>query len=100
MLMAMLMATDLDVAVPTIFLTLSSADLYWPELMHMIDSSLTDEQIRDMPKSNREELLASNPILAAHTKQCSGLIQGHREPLGKVVDYWVRLETQLRGSLH
>lgn len=105
-LMSLLKAPDLPVPTPTFFFTLSSADLYWPELLRMIDPILDEHAIKTMTSETRRMLLAQNPVLAAqhfHDRYRAVLkyiIKGDAAPFGKVVDHWVRLETQLRGSLH
>jgi hypothetical protein len=93
-LMSMLKAgSDLPVPVPTFFLTLSSADLYWPELLRMIDPSLTDAQLKVIPVAKRKAMLAANPMLASqhfndrYQALLKHIINGPAHPLGHITDH-------------
>lgn len=92
---------------PTWFLTLSSADLFWPELWMAIDSSLDYESAAKLSLNQRRNLLNSNATMACRMFKeridCILkyiLIKGKHRPFGKVVDWWFRVEFQSRGSLH
>lgn len=92
---------------PTWFMTLSSADLHWPELWQSIDSGLSADEASRLPYKTRCELLNNNPALAArlfkerlHAILEEIIIGGLYHPLGGIVDYWFRIEFQNRGSLH
>jgi DNA replication protein DnaC len=104
-LLCMLQAKDLTT--PTWFLTLSSADLYWPELWIAIKPTLNYESAALLTLSERKKLLDLNPTMACRMFKeridCVLkfiLIQGKHKPLGKVLDWWFRVEFQSRGSLH
>jgi hypothetical protein len=87
---------------PTIFLTLSAADTYWPELFDKLG-------IRDHQKltyQDRNRILSQNPKLATQMfkKRFESLLDilldSKLSPIGKVEDYWFRIEFQHRGSPH
>ncbi|CAF4112817.1 unnamed protein product [Rotaria sordida] len=75
---------------PTFFITLSCADLRWKEFIDtfvrhsgcVIKESYTFEE--------KTKLLRANPVLATRGAWC----------LGKVVDWFARIEMQLQGSPH
>ncbi len=92
---------------PTWFLTLSSADLYWPELFIAIDNSLTYESAAQLSMAERRKLLNSNSTMACRMFreriECllkRIILKGKFKPLGRVIDWWFRVEFQSRGSLH
>jgi hypothetical protein len=96
-----------DMTTPTWFLTLSSADLYWPELWMAIKPSLSYEDAACLSMNDRKKFLNTNPTMACRMFreriECILkfiLIKGKHQPLGKVVDWWFRVEFQSRGSLH
>jgi hypothetical protein len=96
-----------DMTTPTWFLTLSSADLYWPELWMAIEPSLSYKDAALLPMSERKKFLNFNPTMACRMFreriECILkyiLIKGKYKPLGEVVDWWFRVEFQSRGSLH
>ena len=108
-LFAMLGSSTLPVNIPSFFHTLSSGDLCWPHLYHMIDSSLVDTNMkwtREVSPQERAALLAQNPVLAVkHFYErfhlyVKHIVKGKSKPFGNVVDIWYRFEFQARGSVH
>jgi len=109
-LMAMITSPYLPVPVPTFFITLSSADLHWREIFRMVYSNESeidlDERIKKLTKQEREKIIADNPMVAAmHFADRfeafkKHILNGLSKPLGTVVDYFFRVESQMRGSLH
>jgi hypothetical protein len=89
---------------PTFFITLSPADMYWPELFISLGvadpSTLTNEE--------RRKLLNANPVPAAqhfHLRMkaiLETIILNNKSKLftHKVANYWYRIEFQARGSPH
>jgi len=63
-LLGMIKATT-TMPAPTLFFTLSSSDLYWPELYRMIRPDLKMEQISQLDLNQCRILLTDNPVLAA-----------------------------------
>jgi hypothetical protein len=92
----------------TWFLTLSAADLRWPETMRVIAAqhnvSLTDEEIKNMTWEERCSWIRKNPVTAA--RQFEYRVQQFIKHiilngvLGNISDYFYRVEFQQRGSPH
>ena len=59
-----------QLGIPTWFMTLSCADLRWPELFQIIartqGKNLTDEQVEAMSYNERCSMLNLNPVVAKH----------------------------------
>jgi hypothetical protein len=98
-----LMAMLRTLGPPTLFMTLSADDLHWPEL------GMTLENLSYRDAANKHSFMSSmrtDPLLAAthFERRFSALmtciINGQRKPLGNVVDHFVRVEFQNRGSPH
>jgi hypothetical protein len=92
---------------PTWFMTLSSADLCWPELWMALRPDLTEVTAAQLTFSQRATLLNSNPVMACRMFRCrieillqEIILNGDYHPVGSVLDWWVRVEFQNRGSLH
>ena len=107
-LMARLASTEMTS--PTWFITLSSADLYWPELWVAIAASkgvkMSFETAAQTSFADRCKLLDENPALACRLFksriECmlQYIFRGEAHPIGYLVDWWFRIEFQNRGSLH
>lgn len=103
-LLAMIQSADLRS--PTLFVTLSPADLFWPELFQAIDPSLSVNDISKLSQTDRQKMLSANPVKAAIFFQTrfrgffKHILNGSQKPLGKITDFWWRVEFQGRGSPH
>ena len=98
--------------IPTYFLILSSVDLRWEELSHIIkrlyNLGLSDEGLTDLSYQERCNLLHKNPVLAAkHFKEKVEVIFKDiivNGPLCKKKKkkkyYAIRIEFQEMGSTH
>lgn len=94
----------------TWFLTLSCADLQWPETIQAIalqhGHKYSEEDIENMSYEEKCKWLRQNPVMAArqfdHRLQSffRDVIQSTAAPLGKVTHFYQRTEFQLRGSPH
>ena len=93
---------------PTLFMTLSPADLEWNELVYMINKlyklDMSEENIGNLSNHDRCRSLNSNPVLVARHFQYRVevffkeiVVDG---PLGKTKCYAIRGEFQVRGSPH
>ena len=89
---------------PTIFFTLSAADIQWSELYRLIDPdfatiSNTNEQIESR---KRAKLLMDNPLIVASffKHRFNSFIKNILFKKFKVIDYWFRIEFQHRRSPH
>ena len=98
-----------QLGLPTWFMTLSCADLRWPDIIEIIQKikgkEMTEEEIRNLSYKERTEILQSNPvILARHFQyrvECfikTILAKGTLG--GKLKHYSLRIEFQARGSPH
>ena len=96
--------------IPTWFLTLSAADMKWPEVVQAIASQhgtiYSEEQVKELPWGMKSMWLRSNPVTAARMFQCrldafiTTFIKSNSHPIGIVTDYVIHIEFQARGSPH
>ena len=94
----------------TWFLTLSANDMNWDDLMCVLckvnGMPHSDNDIRQLTKKEKTLLMIHNPVLTARhfSRRIHYLIHSfilsEAQPLGKIVDYFWRIEFQLRGSPH
>lgn len=96
----------LPILVPTWFATFSPADTYWPELFKVILPHLSVEQIKLLTPGVRSQILADHPQFAAQVfwfrwqSFWKHILNGKSKPLGHIIDFFVRVEFQMRGSPH
>jgi len=105
-----LLAMVRQLGIPTWFLTLSAADMQWPEVIQTIacqyGKRLTADDIKNMPWQEKCEWLRFNPVTAAHQFKhrldlfFKEFIGGRANPIGQLRDYMIRIEFQARGSPH
>ena len=94
----------------TWFLTLSAADMQWPEVIlsiaHQYGKVLTADDVKNMPWVEKCKWLRSNPVTASHQFKhrldqfFKEFIGGKANPIGELQDYMIRIEFQARGSPH
>ena len=94
---------------PTFYLTLSCADLHWPELFSIISKidkkPLSMEEINQLNYFERCKMLNENPLFVArHFQHRVELLFAEvligSDLLGVLTYYAIRVEYQFRGSLH
>ena len=95
---------------PTFFITFSADDHHWNDLMVVLakcsGQNLTEDEVDKLTDEDRRKLMASNPVVTArhfaHRFQClvKEVIKGSGTPIGEVIDFFWRIEFQLRGSPH
>lgn len=108
-----LMAMIRQLGIPTLFITLSAAEVKWKELIvilkQVLDSTtISEEEAEEMTLESKAELIRKDPITCSQyfdykLKQCrkylvlskSGIFKDH-----PVTDYFTRIEFQHRGSPH
>ena len=105
-----LLAMIRQLGVPCFFMTLSAADMQWPELLQQIakqyGTNLSDADVKNLTYEERSNYLRSNPVTAARHFEFkvhmlfSTVIMSKSKPLGEVTDYAIRTEFQARGSPH
>ena len=99
-----------QLGIPTWFLTLSAADMQWPDVIQTIarqyGTILTDEDVKTMSFEEKSKWLRQNPVTAARHFQYrlntffQVFLKSSAHPLGELVDYAIRIEFQARGSPH
>ena len=95
---------------PTFFITLSADDNNWTDLMVVLSKckgqNLSEEQASKLSPNEKRALMTTNPVVTArhfaHRFQCLSreVIKGTGQPIGEVLDFFWRIEFQLRGSPH
>ena len=97
-------------SIPTWFLTLSAADLHWPEMIHAVAvqfwKKLTQKDVLKMSILDGSKYLCQNPITGVqmfkHRLEAffSEYLLSHTHSLGYITDYLIKIEFQIRGSPH
>ena len=99
-----------QLGIPTWFMTLSCADLRWPELFHILSrvngQEMTDEEIEALSYNEKCSLLNLNPVIVAKHFQYrvetffKDVLLSPAKPIGNIIYYALRIEFQMRGSPH
>ncbi|XP_062389285.1 uncharacterized protein LOC134077598 [Sardina pilchardus] len=96
-----------QLGIPTWFCSFSSADMRWTNLLStLLLQEGRHETLEDLQWADKCELLRQNPVTAArmfdHRWHCflKGVLMSPANPIGKIVDYFYRVEFQQRGSPH
>ena len=100
-----------QLGIPTWFMTLSSADLRWPELFQIISrlqgKDITDEEVDALCYDEKCEMLNLNPVIVAKHSQYrvetffTEVLLSKSKPIQvKIVSYALHIEFQMRGSPH
>ncbi|VDI67925.1 Hypothetical predicted protein [Mytilus galloprovincialis] len=96
-----------QLGVPTFFCSFSSADFRWSEIVNTILKQQGDmRNTENMTWDEKCKVLCSNPVTAARMFNhrfhifLKDVIMSDAEPIGKIIDYFYRVEFQQRGSPH
>ena len=100
-----------QLSLPTWFISLSAADTRWTDLLKMLaklnnDAELTDTDIENMTWQEKTKLVQKDPVTCSRyfdhrvNEFLSTVLKSNCEPIGKVKDYFYRVEFQQRGSPH
>ncbi|XP_066289123.1 uncharacterized protein, partial [Branchiostoma lanceolatum] len=95
-----------QLGLPTFFCTFSAADLRWTEVLESIRGGNGGVAVGDLSWEERCNILRSNPVTAArmfdHRVRLfyQHVILSPSKPIGEVVDFFHRVEFQMRGSPH
>ena len=99
-----------SLGIPTWFLTLSAADLHWPEMIQAVASHngkhIARHGAMNMSISERSSYLRQNPVTSVRMFQhClesffSHYLLSSAHPIGHITDYVIKIEFQMRGSPH
>ena len=94
-----------SLGIPTWFLTLSAADLHWPEMIQAVaiqlGRKLSCEDVLNMSIQQRSEYLQQNPVTGVQMFQhrlqsfFSEYILSSAHLIGKVKDYVIKIEFQM-----
>ena len=95
---------------PTWFLTLSAADMHWPEVIRSIALQygvhLSDDDVKNLTWTEKASWIRKNPITASRmfVHRLSAFLRlvicDKSNPIGEIIDYMERTEFQNRGSPH
>ncbi len=99
-----------QLGIPTWFLTLSAADMKWPDIIQSIAAQYgtiyTDDQVKALSWEQRSMWIRTNPVTAARQFQFrletffTDFLKSKACPIGLVTDFLLRIEFQTRGSPH
>ncbi|XP_062571478.1 uncharacterized protein LOC134233522 [Saccostrea cucullata] len=96
-----------QLGIPTWFCSFSAAEFRWNEIIGSILHHDNDPRsLSDLDWSEKSEILRSNPVTVARMfEHRFHMFQRHvilspSKPIGNVIDYFVRVEFQQRGSPH
>ncbi|XP_016118254.1 uncharacterized protein [Sinocyclocheilus grahami] len=102
-----LLACVRQLGIPTWFCSFSSADMRWNNLLFSIlKQEGRTETIEQLQWADRCELLRRNPVTAARMFDfrwhcfLREVLMSSSHPIGKIKDYFYRVEFQQRGSPH
>ena len=105
-----LLAMIRQLGTPTFFLTISAADMKWPDVIQSIARQYnvyyTDAQVSAMSFEEKSSWIRRNPVTAARQFQYrlntffQDFLKSSSKPLGEIADYAIRIEFQARGSPH
>ena len=94
----------------TFFLTLSANDMNWDDLMEVLlrqnGKPCTPLAISKLSRQEKRNLMAANPVTTARhfCRRVHHIIHSYilseEKPLGQIIDYFWRIEFQMRGSPH
>ena len=97
-------------SIPTWFLTLSAANLHWPEMIQAVavqfGKKLTQKHVQKMSIKDRSTYLHKNPIthvcMFQHRLEAffSEYPLSDTHPLGHITDYMIKTKFQMKGLPH
>ena len=92
------------------FLTLSAADLHWPEMIQAVavqfGKKLAQKDVLKMSIADRNKYLHQNPIIGVQMFQhrleasFSEYLLSNTHPLSYITNYVIKIKFQTRGSPH
>ena len=105
-----LLAMIRTLGIPTWFLTLSAADMKWPEVIQAIamqhGTIYTEDEVLALLWQMKSMWLRTNPVTAARMFQYRletfvlTFLKSVAEPISPVAEYVIQIEFQARGSPH
>ena len=99
-----------SLGIPIWFLTLSAADLQWPEIIQAVaiqfGRKLSRTDVMKMSIQERSHYLCLNPVIGVCMFQhrlesfFSQYLLSSAHPIGHIAGYVIKIEFQMRGSPH
>ncbi|CAF1481213.1 unnamed protein product [Adineta ricciae] len=95
-----------QLGISTFFLTLSCADMRWKEFLDVIARNSGEEVKEVYSFLEKANLIRKNPVIAARMFErrfqvfMKKFVKGGAYCLGEVIDWFARIEMQMRGSPH
>ena len=99
-----------SLGIPTWFLTLSAADLHWPEMIQAIARQygiiVPKKAVDNMSAAEKSLFLRHNPVTGVrmflHRVEnfFSRYLLSSANPIGNISDYVIKIEFQMRGTPH
>ena len=100
-----------QLSLPTWFMSLSAADTRWTDLLRMLaklndGNEYSEKELEDLTWQEKTKLVQKDPVTCSryfdHRVQefINTVLKISCEPIGKVLDYFYRVEFQQRGSPH
>ena len=100
-----------QLSLPTRFISLSAADTRWTDLLKMLaklndDIEYSEKEIEQLTWQEKTKLVQKDPVTCSryfeHRVQefLNTVMKSSCQPIGKVKDYFYRVEFQQRGSPH
>lgn len=96
-----------QLGIPTWFCSFSSAEFRWHEFINVLLHQQGDERkVDELDWTEKSKLLKSNPVIVARMFErrfhvfLHEIILSPAEPIGKIQEYFYRVEFQQRGSPH
>ena len=100
-----------QLGLPTWFMSLSSADSKWIDLLQILgklvdNRNYTSEEIKNLDWSEKCRLVQSDPVTTSRYfnnrvhEFFKIVLKSECHPLGKITDHFIRVEFQHRGSPH
>lgn len=90
------------IGTPTLFITLSAADLHWNKLHLLLDPDHTIQESSSRTVQQKSQMISDNPIVACYffKHRLEAFLKQVFFPKFDVIDHWHRIEFQHRGSPH
>ena len=100
-----------QLGIPTFLATFSAAETHWTDLLGILakkihNRTFSNEELQNLSWMEKCQFIQKDPVTCARHFQYRthlffhNILQTNISPLGKIVDYYYRVEFQQRGSPH
>ena len=100
-----------QLSLPTWFMSLSAADTRWTELLRMLAKlndgiEYSEKEVNDLTWQEKTKLVQKDPVTCSRyfdyrvQEFLNTVLKSACDPIGKVKDFFYRVEFQQRGSPH